>query len=138
MDGFNFKYRALGQRDPACRECHRAYNRSHYVRNRTVYIANARRNSAAYRRANIAALMDYLASHPCVDCGESDPMVLEFDHRNQGTKRLAVSLMIRDYSWEQIAREIALCDVRCANCHRRRTARQLGWWRASFSVTAAP
>jgi hypothetical protein len=31
------------------------------------------------------------------------------------------------FSIENIAAEIALCDVVCANCHRRRTARRMGW-----------
>jgi hypothetical protein len=32
------------------------------------------------------------------------------------------------YSWSKILEEIEKCDVRCANCHRRRTAKQLGWY----------
>ncbi len=69
--------------------------------------------------------MAYLVGHPCVDCGETDVRVLEFDHR--GHKRLAVSLMIRTQPWPNIEREILKCEVRCANCHRRKTLRELGW-----------
>jgi hypothetical protein len=31
--------------------------------------------------------------------------------------------------WRTIEAEIAKCVVRCANDHRRRTARQFGWYR---------
>jgi hypothetical protein len=34
-------------------------------------------------------------------------------------------------AWARIEREIAKCSVRCANCHRRRTAQMFGYWRAS-------
>jgi hypothetical protein len=35
------------------------------------------------------------------------------------------------HSWPTILKELSKCDVRCANCHRRRTARDFKWFRAS-------
>jgi len=67
-------------------------------------------------------------NHPCADCGESDIVVLEFDH--QRDKVADVSLLARDgYSLDKIKREIDKCEVVCANCHRRRTAKQFGTYR---------
>jgi hypothetical protein len=34
--------------------------------------------------------------------------------------------------WESILQEIQKCTVRCANCHRRRTATQQRWWRVGM------
>lgn len=82
------------------------------------------------------AVWRYLSTHPCVDCGEGDPIVLEFDHV-YGVKRLAVSHMIGSFSWATIAEEIGKCEVRCANCHRRKTAAQFAWW-AYLNPNGAP
>lgn len=84
---------------------------------------------AKYRARNHRFLMEYLATHPCIDCGEADVVVLEFDHRDDVTKINHVSHMIGSASIGKIAAEIAKCDVRCANCHRRRTAIQLGYYK---------
>lgn len=67
-------------------------------------------------------IRDYLSEHPCVDCGEHDFVVLDFDHV-RGEKVKAISKMVSSagYSLETIQKEIDKCDVRCANCHRRRT-----------------
>ena len=75
-------------------------------------------------------MLRYLREHPCVDCGEADPIVLDFDHRDREHKVDSVmKLVLSGYGWETILAEIAKCDVRCANCHRRRTAVQLGWFK---------
>ncbi len=64
-------------------------------------------------------IIEYLKEHPCIDCGESDIRVLEFDHRDMDSKKSSiVQLVAGKYSIKTIASEIAKCDVRCANCHR--------------------
>ena len=79
-----------------------------------------------YEQQNLLRLVTYLSEHPCVDCGEQDLLVLDFDHRDPATKRLAIGSLLRYARWSPLEAEIAKCDVRCANCHRRRTARQFG------------
>lgn len=72
---------------------------------------------------------EYFSTHPCVDCGESDPIVLTFDHV-QGGKRYNVSEMI---GWglglETIKAEIAKCEVTCFNCHAIRSQKRQGAYR---------
>ena len=84
-------------------------------------------NQALYRKRNRELITEYLRQHRCVDCGESDLRVLEFDHV-RGKKERNISNLVREgWAWQRIASEIAKCDVRCANCHRRKTVEQFGW-----------
>ena len=76
---------------------------------------------------NKAFILQYLVTHPCVDCGEADPIVLEFDHV-KGKKTCDISKMSgHARSLLVIEKEIAKCEVRCANCHRRKTRKQFSW-----------
>jgi hypothetical protein len=58
---------------------------------------------------------DYLLTHPCVDCGEADPVVLDFDHIDPATKSREVAWFIRRRDLVGRAAEIEKCEVRCAN-----------------------
>ncbi len=108
-----------------CKACHNACVRDRYARRRVSEIARLRENRRRYLLATNALLRGYLADHPCVDCGERDAPLLEFDHR--GDKRGDISyLRSSGRPWRFIESEIAKCEVRCANCHRRRTAREQG------------
>jgi hypothetical protein len=75
-----------------------------------------------------AYLVEFFREHPCIDCGEIDPLVLEFDHL--GDKNFNIAHGLRDRNWQTVLDEIAKCDVVCANCHRRRTALRAGFARA--------
>lgn len=76
------------------------------------------RNHQREQRAHIAAIK---AERGCTDCGNSNPVVLDFDHRPGVQKLWNVSAM-RGMRWSLIEVEIAKCDVRCGNCHRIVTA----------------
>jgi hypothetical protein len=127
VDEFVFKDKRRGTRSAKCRSCQAAYSREHYRRNRATYLQRAATQRKRDRETRRQQLFDYLVTHPCVDCGEADPIVLEFDHRDRSIKRGSVSRLISQLSWAVVEFEIARCDVRCANCHRRRTAQQFGW-----------
>jgi hypothetical protein len=78
-----------------------------------------------------AFLIEFFRTHPCIDCGETDPLVLEFDHLHD--KSFDIARGLRDRSWAELLPEMAKCDVICANCHRRRTAVQRGFVRAAVA-----
>lgn len=74
----------------------------------------------------------YLLRHPCVDCGESNPLTLEMDHvvrLNDGKVKRVSGMLHGGFAWRTIEAEIAKCEVRCASCHTIRTAEQNESWR---------
>ena len=86
---------------------------------------------------NLAHIYDVLRRGACADCGERDPLVLESDHI--GAKRNAVTrLAWHGCSLATIDAEIAQCEIRCANCHRRTTATRAGHFRFLVLSSAAP
>lgn len=83
-----------------------------------------RRNGEAYnirkgcKTRNRQIVTEYLQSHPCIDCGNTDIRVLEFDHV-RGDKLGNISHAVhRTWNEEKLLNEIAKCEVRCCNCHR--------------------
>jgi hypothetical protein len=76
-------------------------------------------------------MIELFRTRPCADCGETDPLVLEFDHL--GDKKFNVGAGMRERSWQAVRDEIAKCDVVCANCHRRRTAVRTGCVRMAIA-----
>ena len=134
---FAFRSIATGVRQDHCRVCHAACRRQHYLDNREEYIQREVARMKGYREENRVLLLEYLKSHPCVDCGQSDPVLLEFDHRDRSTKTKAVTHIALRKTWKRVLAEIAKCDVRCVVCHRRRTARQMNW-RTPSELLRAP
>lgn len=60
--------------------------------------------------------------HGCADCRNRFPhYVLEFDHRPEFHKIDVVYRVLRTYGAEAAWKEVAKCDVVCANCHKIRT-----------------
>jgi hypothetical protein len=127
LSEFYFKDRGRGTRRSRCRPCVNAYGREHYRRNRDRYLGRAAVNRTRNRNLYADRILRYLLDHPCVDCGENNPLLLDFDHRESATKLGNIGELSHRRGWNFILAEIAKCDVRCANCHRRRTAVQFGW-----------
>ena len=131
---FSFKNKSKGKYHSYCLVCGRKAIKNHYEANIQKYVDKSR-----VRRKRVVGeinekLYDYLISNPCVDCGEKDPIVLEFDHV-RGKKLCNVSSMSWQFcSWESILKEIAKCEVRCANCHRRKTAEKFNWFKFNKST----
>jgi hypothetical protein len=130
-EDFAWRRVAKGQKDNYCRPCRSAYKKEHYASNRRKYIdaAGERRRSLLAKRT--AFMVEYLRDRPCTDRGEDDPIVLEFDHLRD--KKFSISSGIRARSWQSVLDEMAKCEVVCANCHRRRTARRGGFARAAVA-----
>ena len=125
---YAWRRKKRGQRDNYCRACRAAYKQEHYALHQKRYVANAVQRKRALIAARTEYLLELFRARPYVDCGEADPLVLEFDHL--GHKNLNIATNLGNRKWQSILDEIATCDVVCANCHRRRTALRAGFARA--------
>jgi hypothetical protein len=101
-----------------------------YLKNKSKVNKRARIRLAEVRKRNHAEMMKYLSVHPCVVCGESDPIVLEFNHIDPKTKKNSIAQLVSSNRWEKVLEEIEKCEVLCANDHKRVTAKQKRWSRA--------
>jgi hypothetical protein len=127
IDQFNWRWKAAGIKQSTCRDCQNRQKSDWYERNKEEHNANTQQRKVERRVETQAYIWEYLSTHPCVDCGETDPVVLEFDHV-RGVKKASVTMMAHHgYQLSAIMEEIEKCVVRCANCHRRRTYK--GTWR---------
>lgn len=114
-------------RQTYCKGCNKGRLRLYYRASPRKQVERNRH----FRHGNAKKLLQYLLKHPCVDCGETDIVVLEFDHV-RGRKVAAVTeLVATGYSWSTIEKEIKKCVVRCSNDHRRATARRQNSFRYS-------
>lgn len=125
---FNKNKRTKDGHSNVCRLCSNAESKKYYELNKDKH-----KEMVKIRRNNIVAenrlkLYEYLKINHCIDCGESNPIVLDLDHRDGVEKRSCISEMMQ-LSWNTIEEELIKCDVRCANCHRIRTAEQQGWYK---------
>jgi hypothetical protein len=85
---------------------------------------------------NVRHVFGVLAAVACIDCGETDMCVLDFDHRGEKTGTV-MRLARNEVSLERLAAEIGRCEIRCANCHRRRTATEGSYFRTQEEVPPA-
>ncbi len=93
--------------------------------NQRYYLKTKERMYATRKRSKVRArefIQKYREEHPCVDCGETNWLVLQFDHLPGFEKFKAVANMSQGgYSVTRIQLEIDKCEVVCANCHTIRT-----------------
>ena len=133
-DQFFFKNRATGRRHSQCKACYKAhragYQREHYEKYKPAYLARAAKRNARVLAELRGVVLERLKRTPC-PCGESDPVVLDFHHTDPDVKVAAISAMLSaKVPLAALGRELAVCEVLCANCHRRATAGQQNWWKS--------
>jgi hypothetical protein len=86
---------------------------------------------------NLRHVLRILEGAECQDCAEADVVVLDFDH--VGPKRASViSRAFAPCGLDVLKTEIAECEIRCANCHKKRTASLRGLYRRAAQPEECP
>lgn len=130
---FYFQVKTTGKRHSKCKACKSAAAKARWAsgsETQSNYASKARRVARAHDY-----IWNLFKESKCFDCGERNPIVFEFDHLDPETKFADIAKMISsNYGLEAIKREIAKCDIVCANCHKIRTSTRGNHWRYARST----
>ena len=127
----NFKWRDKNHTklQSFCRVCHNKYCRERYLKDIKKYREQNRLIGQKSRKKRKDIIISFLSTHSCVDCGNNDIRVLDFDHIS-GEKSFCISQAVSSHkSINLLLEEIKKCEIRCANCHRIKTYKQFGYGR---------
>jgi len=69
---FTWKYKERGIRHTRRKYCQSQISKNHYENNKQAYVAHARASGSIVIAENRKKLIEYLACHPCVDCGQNE------------------------------------------------------------------
>jgi len=117
-----------------CRECNKIRSKAYYSRNTVAHkLETKKRNKVRFKEIK-EQLFNYYLNHPCEECGETNPLVLEFDHQHSKSDNISNMLMSKT-SWKRIMEEIHKCKVLCANCHKIKTHKEQNTYRYRLLMT---
>lgn len=111
----------LRQKKSLCIECNVKINKKNYYENPSAKEEAVLRLKQRRDYCRIK-LCKYLEDKCCVHCSENDPIVLEFDHLRD--KKGNISNLVNLGNWDIVLEEIEKCQILCANCHNRKTAKE--------------
>jgi|TARA_R100000664_G_C2733419_1_gene123481 hypothetical protein len=118
----------------SCKKCQKSYhNNNWYVKNRKSRLKTMRERRDRLNKIHYEKILFEYFIHGCVDCGNNDHRVLEFDHVKGVKKRIrnrseGVGSLVRNgYKWDTIKKEIDKCKIRCRNCHQIKTHKQFNY-----------
>lgn len=128
---FNKHQRSKDGLNYLCKACHSQEHRKWKIKNEEKWALQHKVTFEKSRKRNKIFAYQYLETHPCIDCGEDDIEVLEFDHIKE--KKQGVSKLINSTtSISRLKEEISKCEIRCCNCHRKKTLQRMGSLRKDF------
>ena len=84
-------------------ETQKQYAQRHYQDNKALYKSRAMESKTRVRNANRLKIVAYLLEHPCTDCGEPDPVVLQFDHIGADKIADVCRMVSHSCSWKKIS-----------------------------------
>jgi len=78
-------------------------------------------------------VFEYLLSHPCVDCQQKNPIVLEFYHLPDQKFPVVDEIDIA-IPLDVLENNLNQCIVRCENCNRIKMHKGESWYRVDLLV----
>ncbi len=110
----------MPHKDPAKRKAYQAkYQAGWYAENGDHRREQVRRRRRALKQ-RFREFKETLECSMCGLSGKDNAWALDFHHIDRANKTTSVSHLVSGgYGWDRIMEEVALCDVICANCHRK-------------------